>query len=354
MSTSSPVLSSRRSWTRKLRPRVGGVSNGSTHCTTDGEPMKIAYLVETGRFNGSRYKYTRIMQDRFGGKVFIGRPASLKRKVVQYNPKLMVVFGDKSKTYQIAKRLSKRYVVIENDVATMRGQELKREKEMLEGASAVLFTSEHHQDYCNEMYDIRYSCVVNLRPLARDLRFKPLQKLGERELVYSGGIQHPSRNDSHIGYRSYTDVFGKLIEDGWNVHVYPGNIHDADTYEHYHELGCIMHRKVSQDKLYRELSQYNAGLQVFADTDNKSADAYAKSAYPNKLWEYLAAGIPMIGYNVGQASYDVYHGKWGRVYEDLSEINLSELPEVDDALRYSQVMDSDVLVLDNLIREAMK
>jgi len=101
---------------------------------------------------------------------------------------------------------------------------------------------------------------------------------------------------------------------GWKVHLYPARKRP----ELYQKIGCKYYgRKAEGKELYQELSQYTAGLQGFANL-NESFD-YAKTCRPNKIWNYLAAGIPTIGINPGNG-IELYEGKWGYELRDISKV----------------------------------
>ena len=88
-----------------------------------------------------------------------------------------------------------------------------------------------------------------------------------------------------------------------------------------------MHPKYPEGKeLFRELSQFTAGLQGF--NFQEDSFEYARICRPNKIWNYLAAGIPTIGFNPGNG-IELYRDKWGVELKDINqinEINLENLP----------------------------
>jgi hypothetical protein len=74
---------------------------------------------------------------------------------------------------------------------------------------------------------------------------------------------------------------------------------------------------------------------------------------PNKCWDYLAAGIPTIGYNPGRSSRIYTSGGWGVVLEEHTVEGIrkieEQLPTISETLRQSQVMDVDIPKLRRLV-----
>jgi hypothetical protein len=305
------------------------------------------FLVRNNGEVGSRYKY-RVMFQRVAELRIVSR--NWAPQAIWRSP-YAVVFGDRSAEYRQALAGRAPYILIENDVATARGKEFPQEREMIENAQAVLFNSEYTRDYCEERYRVRHSEVAYLRPLARDLEFEPMPKLEGRNIVYAGGILPMSFRDTEYGYRSYHQIFASLMEVGWTVHVYPSAA-TAGNGPEYERIGCVVHEPVPANDLYRELSQYQAGLQAYAYSGPQE---YLMHCKPNKTWEYLAAGIPTLGINSGAAG-EVYDGRWGYVDTgDLAETSRKVLQlEIPDDLRREQVIDHDRPVFERLAADVAR
>jgi hypothetical protein len=257
-----------------------------------------------------------------------------------------IVFGDRNTDYRYAFAAGIPYVLIENDLATARGQDFPAEREMIENAAAVLFTSEEHLDYCDQRYRLPPSEVVYLRPLNQDLEFEPLAKLPGQNIAYAGGIYASDKESSVVGYRTYHSIFQDLIDYGWTVHIYPAPI-CRDHVSEYAQMGCVIHEPVPEAELYREMSQYQAGLQAYAAAGPQD---YISTCRPNKIWNYLASGIPTLGINTGRAGA-VYDGKWGIVADgDLVIATRRVLAmEISETLRRSEVMDDDLAKFGRLV-----
>lgn len=259
------------------------------------------------------------------------------------NPDLVFVPGDWSRGYRFPLRLGIPYVLIEQDVASMRRSlnplERAREREMIECAAAIVFTSEEHQDYVRNNFACPPSIVIHLKPLAKHLCFVPQMKTRHKTLVYAGGLTGP-RYRGPFAYKNLLAVFQAFMRSGWEVHVYPDKGCERPAYD-LQQYGIKVHRFYHYQALLPELSQYTAGIVGF-NTRNVPEQPlrYAQTCRPNKLWDYLAAGIPTIGVNLGGASRVLADGGWG-VTVDLDNDDLSriDLPEVHHASRFANVLE---------------
>lgn len=345
--------------------------------------MKIAYVNKFSHTKiGHQYKYAGILKSLYGGdeldehhlwlhrkKGVVGRSneshvyfSTMVELLLKERPTVAVIPGDTWPMWRYCYGADIPYILIQEDIWSWRsGEESSNEKQMIENAQAIIFTSEDHQEYCADRYCLPPSIVVHLRPLRKDLDFEPLPKLPGKTLVYAGGLV-PKWEDRNglFGYRAYHEIFTCAISAGWEVHVYNpyiarGGGAVTQHYKEYKEIGVIPHRAVSNDKLYRELSQYTAGLHGYNMIGVPQAAAnYVQACRPNKCWEYLAAGIPTLGVWPGRSG-EIFDGKWGTVlkFSDLSELQSAlkdvSFPPITDELRFSQTIEQDIPLIRALL-----
>lgn len=321
--------------------------------------MNILYYITRWEV-GTAYKNVNFMRDSFGGKVVKNSVSEAYDYIKKHKADFMVVRGDARKDYYIALKNKIPYVLIANDIMGMRvGRVLESDKHMIENASGVIFTSEYHVKYCQENnIKIPYYEVIHSRPLKKDLEFEPLPKLEGLNLVYAGGVGNSweSRKNNY-GYRAYHEIFRKFIEAGWNVHIYPAIYKNLNEYR---EIGCTVHNALPADKILKEMSQYTAGFHGYnKDGVPKTAYEYSQNCIGNKCWDYLAAGIPTIGFQGGKGM-DIYRNKWGIVLRSLSKRNLENLPKrleklnITEQLKYENLMDNDIEKYQNIVNKALK
>ncbi|MFW5793856.1 MAG: hypothetical protein ACOCWC_06185, partial [Bacteroidota bacterium] len=280
--------------------------------------MNILYYITYWEV-GTAYKNIQFMKDTFGGEIIKDNKSDVLKYISESKPDIMVVRGDGRQDYRLALRFKIPYILIENDISSMRRElnnsGIKEEKNKLENAAAIIFTSEDHAEYCKR-YKLPYYEIIHTRPLKRDLDFEPLPKTPNPTIVYAGGIKSnwDTRN-SPYGYRCYHEILNKFTEAGWEVHIYPA------SYRKLSEYNCKVHNKKPYKELLKEISQYWAGLHAYNKKDvPEKAYTYTQACRGNKIYDYLAAGIPTIGYQGGKGM-DIYRNKWGVVIRSLSKQN---------------------------------
>ena len=328
---------------------------------------KIMYFL-TRWYEGSAYKDYQLMKDNFGGTIVEDSHSILK----EMKPDLIFCFGDVRKAYKKPLEANIPYILIEQDVYSLRcglnETTYPHDKEKIENAMAVIFTSEEHAEYY-EMLKKKYNWriphyeVIYTRPLRKDLTFEPREKLEGLHLVYAGGtVPSWNKRDNWWGYRCYHEIFKQFIRAGWKVHIY--SVSNGRNLPEYQSIGCVIHEKIPYGALLQEMSQYTAGLHSYNKIGvPKIAFDYTQTCRPNKLWDYLAAGIPTIGYQGGNGM-KIYNGKWGIVIDDLEPETLNKIPErldkikISKRMRYSNVIDRDIekfgKVIDVALKEAVK
>ena len=106
-------------------------------------------------------------------------------------------------------------------------------------------------------------------------------------IVYEGFV---SSNGGHYDLRT---IFRALAAEGIEVHIYPSR-HNSD-YQSLADIvpNFIYHRSLSPEKLFKEITQYDFGWAGFNDTLNR---VHLDTALPNKLFEYIACGLPVISF----------------------------------------------------------
>lgn len=115
-------------------------------------------------------------------------------------------------------------------------------------------------------------------------------------IVYEGGLRvpedprpgHPESFKYHE-YRDFRKLFSFLSSIGIPVVAYPGN---SDAIDHHRGCGAILNYPLEYPDLIPALSHYKWGI-----AGGPIQTLQWDWAMPHKLFEYLAAGIPVIGFN---------------------------------------------------------
>jgi len=104
--------------------------------------------------------------------------------------------------------------------------------------------------------------------------------------VYEGGVK-PHITKDYFNHRYYADIFHRLVKQGISVNVYP----TKNANWRYPVPGVRFMPKVSGiDNLYKTLAGYDFGFSGFYN----SGGPFLDFAMPNKLFEYVGSGIPVL------------------------------------------------------------
>lgn len=159
-------------------------------------------------------------------------------------------------------------------------------------ADGNMYVGEYYRDLQVERYGVRADRTFILPniPLESQLPFSNQKKPklsasdGELHIVYEGGI-----SDDPASNRFFEDLWKSIT--GSNIHIhyysqvniaYCKALEQTSPYLHYEG-------NLSSLELVVEMTQYDIGSLLLNPVD-KNADM----SYPNKLYEYLAAGLPIV------------------------------------------------------------
>lgn len=117
--------------------------------------------------------------------------------------------------------------------------------------------------------------------------FKPKLSRGDGQLhlVYEGGV-------GAQGHRDYRELFFALAGLGVHVHIHP-TAHDPELAKAFgRDPRLHYHQPLSPKRIIEEMTQYDVGL--IPCNMERGDKRFLDSTIANKLFEYLAAGLPVI------------------------------------------------------------
>ncbi len=158
------------------------------------------------------------------------------------------------------------------------------------GAAGRVYSTLYQLEEAKKLYGVNGpSLVFNNYVSGSDLPETLLPKLSrnncEVHIVYEGGI-------GGSGHRNFADLFIELANNNIHVHIFPANFskEQAEFFSKYSRI--LYHAPVSPKKLIETMSQFDFGIIPFKiENGNKR---FLDSTIANKLFEYLAAGLPVI------------------------------------------------------------
>ena len=173
-----------------------------------------------------------------------------------------------------------------HDMVSQRQEMPDEEKTAFECADAFVCPSRDYVDIVkgrsNKPVIELLSCVPS--KLFPTVRRKPFHN----GLVYEGGLKgKPREGSQQFEFRSWKDVFTMLGQLDVPITAYPTS--GEEDYSEYAKGGAMIMQPVNYDEMLKNLTSFEAGL--VGTPFNTGA---FNGANPNKMFEYAAAGIPMI------------------------------------------------------------
>ena len=140
-------------------------------------------------------------------------------------------------------------------------------------------------------------------------------------------------------HREMKGIFEYLASKGVVVHIQPSR--DEPEYRALaaKTTGIRYYNPVPAADLIPEISQYDAGLITW--NIQNSEKGFLDLAIANKLWDYVAADLPVISANTAALAHVITRYELGIVYDDISEVpeRLEELRNIDNTMKEFYIED---------------
>lgn len=160
------------------------------------------------------------------------------------------------------------------------------------GAAGRVYTTPYQLEEAKRLYGVEGPSLVLYNYVsAPDLPKKFLPKLSDQDgqvhIVYEGGIGGTS-------FRDFSSLFIELANQGIHIHIYPHFKHQKhDITPIFSKFDNIhLHDPLSPKQIMEKMTQYDFGIIPF--NLKKGDKGFLNTTIANKLFEYLAAGLPVI------------------------------------------------------------
>jgi len=164
-------------------------------------------------------------------------------------------------------------------------------------ADGMVFVSEKCREVINPKSP---SCLLLSYVNEMFYQFNAWQWIGG--LAYEGRIDTPEQK-GFMFYCNYVDLCKELRKEDIPFHIYAPGVRERNLTDCYEQI-CKLHPALPYDKLIQILGCHDWGL-----CGNIKKYREWDLAMPNKLFEYMAGGIPTIALNCGEvADFVLKHG----------------------------------------------
>jgi glycosyltransferase involved in cell wall biosynthesis len=188
-------------------------------------------------------------------------------------------------------------------------------KVVMNGVDKIISVSQGMTDYLHKQYGINENKCTIIYPYA-NRKFIPTKmstlSSGCNRLVYQGGVSLINNETGKYNHRFYKNIFTSLSRQKLRLDVYPA--HPEMKPGNY---GAFVIKRHIPDisNLYHTLSLYDFGFVGY----HKTQSAVMDLAMPNKLFEYIACGLPILAMDYKLISEFVKVNNFGAV---ISKSNL--------------------------------
>lgn len=236
-------------------------------------------------------------------------------KMLSSHVDLFHVHNEPDWIVEVVKQNTDKPVVYDiHDMVSQRTHEVDEwERRALEACDAIVVPSRDYQEVLlkrgitKPIIEILSGVPEKLFPTQRR---KP-ERLG---IVYEGGLKgKPQERSEQFEFRSWAEVFRDIAKMNIGVWAYPSATNE--DYSEYENSGIIVMPTFPYNELLKNLTAHEAGL-VGSPFPTGAFDG----ALPNKMFEYITAGIPVIAINAPTAANFLEALGFGKGITDIKEI----------------------------------
>ena len=216
----------------------------------------------------------------------------------------------------LAKRVRPEIPVVfdAHDLDSVRqGQITDEERECFERLDGFIFPSQGYANICKDLYSLPDEACRVIYSMCNEYMMvdQPLPRLAG--ICYEGGIEAVPDGQPDFMGRDYRRLACYLRDWGIPFTIFGANGHYLGPYG---QTGAICYPPTDYLYLLQEMSRYDWGL-----IGNEVKCSQRKHAMPNKLFEYMTAGIPIIVINAEEAGKFVEEHGVGVYIEDIEDIH---------------------------------
>lgn len=163
-------------------------------------------------------------------------------------------------------------------------------------AAGVVHVCDELKKHTYKKFGPHPSLVLHSLPSVKDIAFTPKPKLPGNHVVYQGGLLDLPTD--RFSYRFYYPIFRRLCEAGIHVHAFRARHNRKESLPFCVELAKSnpyfhLYDPLPYAELIAEISRFQWGLAGFSaeGLPKRSDSLFMETALPNKLFDYIVAGV---------------------------------------------------------------
>jgi len=196
-------------------------------------------------------------------------------------------------------------------------EELADERIANQMCDARIHVSQGLLDYVRERYgskkEIVFHNYVSRSLMPTSFKRKLSETDGNVHLVYEGTLS--SFPGDHYDLK---EIFKELARHGYHVHIYDSHVNRDYAKLARRHRAIDYHGHKNPRELPYEMTQYDYGWAGFNAAENRE---HLDVALPNKLFEYLACGLPVLSFQHKSQREFIEANDVGLVFTDLNELD---------------------------------
>jgi len=201
---------------------------------------------------------------------------------------------------------------------------------------------------CKEIINTNIPCVV-LPPYCNEIVYQTRSWIRQGGIVYQGRVDLPDAPE-FMDYCKYENLCKKFKESGIPFHMYmPGK--DLSRHKELYNPICFFHKGLPYEQMISAMGFYDWGL-----CGNIPEHKEWNVAMPNKLFEYMAGGIPIIALNAKEVGDFVEANGVGISVRSIDEVKefwdkRNECQKNVFLKRRNFTMENNIYVVENLFNQ---
>ncbi len=193
------------------------------------------------------------------------------------------------------------------------------------GGQGRIYSTPYQWEEAKKMYDIEDEPLIFYNFISEEqspkIKLPKLSKMdGKIHVVYEGGIWGTEGR-----HRDFTSIFVNLAKQDFIIHIYPVR-YDIGLEKLFSQIPNINYYKPqSPENIIELMTQYDIGIIPW--NLEKGNIKFLSSTIANKLFEYLAAGLPVVTADI--TSYQDFFAQYklGDVYKDMDDL-FKKIPQI--------------------------